>query len=58
MDLREELLELLQENARYSIEDLARMTDTDPEEVEAEIDRLESEDVILGYQAVVDFEET
>ncbi|QSG15873.1 Lrp/AsnC family transcriptional regulator [Halapricum desulfuricans] len=58
MDLHEELLELLQENARYSIDDLARMTDAEPDEVEAEIERLESEGVIRGYQAVVDFEET
>ncbi|WP_229125368.1 Lrp/AsnC family transcriptional regulator [Halapricum desulfuricans] len=58
MDLSEELLELLQENARYSTDDLARMTDADPETVESEIESLESEGIIRGYQAVVDFEET
>jgi DNA-binding Lrp family transcriptional regulator len=58
MDTSEEILELLRENARYSIDDLARLTDADPEDVEATIERLEESGVIRGYQAVVDFEET
>jgi len=58
MDTSEEILELLRENARYSIDDLARLTDADPEEVEDTIEHLEDSGVIRGYQAVVDFEET
>ncbi|MEF8825566.1 MAG: Lrp/AsnC family transcriptional regulator [Halapricum sp.] len=58
MDISEELLELLEENARYSIDDLARLTDADPEAVESAIDQLEEDGVIRGYQAVVDFEKT
>ena len=58
MDTSEEILELLRENARYSIDDLARLTDADPEDVEAAIEDLEESGVIRGYQAVVDFEET
>ena len=58
MDTSEEILELLRENARYSIDDLARLTDADPEEVEDTIEHLEESGVIRGYQAVVDFEET
>ena len=58
MDIDAEILELLRENARYSTEDLARLTDADPETVEATIEDLEDRGVIRGYQAVVDFEET
>ncbi|SNZ02911.1 transcriptional regulator, AsnC family [Natronoarchaeum philippinense] len=52
---KRELLELLLENARYSTADLARMTDLDEDEVVATVDALESEGVIKGYQAVVDW---
>jgi DNA-binding Lrp family transcriptional regulator len=58
MDTGEEILELLRENARYSIDDLARLTDADPDDVEETIAELEEAGVIRGYQAVVDFEET
>ena len=56
MSSREEILALLRENARYSTEDLARLTDTDEAEVEATIEALETEGIIRGYQAVVDVE--
>jgi len=52
---KRELLDLLLENARYSTADLARMTDLDEEEVVATVEALESEGVIKGYQAVVDW---
>jgi DNA-binding Lrp family transcriptional regulator len=55
---KRELLELLLENARYSTEDLARMTGLDESEVVATIEALEEEGVIRGYQAVVDWNET
>jgi DNA-binding Lrp family transcriptional regulator len=58
MDSRDELISLLRENARYSTEDLARLTDLDESEVEATIEALEADGVIRGYQAVIDFEET
>ncbi|MFB6150200.1 MAG: Lrp/AsnC family transcriptional regulator [Haloarculaceae archaeon] len=57
MSSREEILALLRENARYSTEDLARLTDADESEVEATIEELETEGVIRGYQAVVDLDE-
>ncbi|WP_436902076.1 Lrp/AsnC family transcriptional regulator [Halovenus halobia] len=54
MDLSDEVVELLRENARYSVEDIARQTDSDPSEVEAAIEDLEDDGVIVGYRAVVD----
>lgn len=57
MDERE-LLELLLEDARRNPEDIARMTGADPEVVEQRIEELETDDVIRGYQAVIDWGET
>jgi DNA-binding Lrp family transcriptional regulator len=48
------LLTLLRRNARTSIDDLARELSVGEETVAAEIARLESEGVILGYHALVD----
>jgi DNA-binding Lrp family transcriptional regulator len=53
---RRELVEVLADDARRSTEDLARMLDATPEEVEDEIDALEDEGVLRGYTAVVDWE--
>ncbi|MFB6141374.1 MAG: Lrp/AsnC family transcriptional regulator [Halosimplex sp.] len=57
MSDREEILALLRENARYSTDDLARQTGLEAAEVEAVIEELETEGVIRGYQAVVDWDE-
>ena len=51
---REEVLELLGENARYSTADLARFSDLSEEDVEAAIEALEDSGAIRGYQAIVD----
>ena len=56
MDAREELLELLIEDARYTHADLARMTGLSESEVESTIATLEQDGVIQGYQAVVDWD--
>jgi DNA-binding Lrp family transcriptional regulator len=58
MSVREELLSLLRENARYSTADLARMVDAEEGEVEETIEQLEADGVIRGYQAVVDWRRT
>lgn len=58
MNAREELLSLLRDNARYSTTDLARMVDAEESEVEQAIADLESDGVIRGYQAVVDWRQT
>lgn len=54
-DDRQEILDLLCENARYSTEDLARLAGIDEGEAEAAIEELEAAGVIRGYQAVVDW---
>ncbi|PSQ59143.1 MAG: Lrp/AsnC family transcriptional regulator [Halobacteriales archaeon SW_9_67_25] len=51
------VLEVLRENARYSVEDIARQTGTDPDEVEEIITALEEKGVLRGYRAVVDWEQ-
>lgn len=55
MDERRALLDGLLENARYSVDDLARQTGLSEEEVEVAIEALEDEGVIRGYQAIVDW---
>ncbi|MFB6308381.1 MAG: Lrp/AsnC family transcriptional regulator [Haloarculaceae archaeon] len=57
MDSRSEILDLLRENARYSTEDLARLSDLSEDEVTDVIAELEEDGVIRGYQAVVDWEQ-
>lgn len=52
------LLQLLENDCTLSVEQLASMTGLPVEEVKAEIKRLEAEHVILGYQAVVDWDRT
>lgn len=57
MDARHELLDALLDDARQSTEDLARQLGLDEAEVETLIADLESEGVVRGYQAVVDWRE-
>ena len=49
----EEILNLLQENARLSVKDIAAMTKKTEAEVQAIIDKLEKDGVILKYSAIV-----
>ena len=49
----EEILDLLRQNARLSVEDIAAMTKKTPEEVKAIIKKLEDDGVILKYAAIV-----
>ena len=57
MSTRDDVLELLRENARYTAEDIARQIDSDSEAVEAAIAALEADGVLRGYRAVVDWDE-
>ena len=50
------LLKLLSKNARYKNEDLAAMTGRTEEEIQKEISQMESEGLIRGYKAVIDWE--
>lgn len=54
MSNRDDVLALLDENARYTVEDIARQIDSDPETVAGTIEELEADGVIQGYRAVVD----
>jgi DNA-binding Lrp family transcriptional regulator len=56
MNRRDEILDLLGENARYTTTDLARQTGLDEDEVEDVIAELEDDGVIRGYQAIVDYD--
>jgi len=49
------LVEILQEDARRSTEEIARMLDTSAEEVEETIEELEEQGIVRGYTAVVDW---
>lgn len=52
---RQAVLDILRDDARQSVEDIARQTETDPETVEEILSELESSGVVRGYQAVVDW---
>ena len=55
--MREKLIKLLEENARLTDGELAVMLGTTPEAVVEEIGKLESEGVVRGYKALVDWSE-
>lgn len=55
---REEILYLLEQNARLTHGEIAVMTGQPVEEVEAMIKELEELDIILGYGALVNWEKT
>lgn len=49
----DDLLKILSENARESVENIAKMLNRTPEEVEAQIEDYEKKGVIRGYQAII-----
>lgn len=53
MDVTNEILDLLRENARLSVEDISAMTKKTPAEVAAVIKKLEDDGIILKYAAIV-----
>ncbi|MDD2373848.1 MAG: hypothetical protein PWP10_3359 [Clostridiales bacterium] len=55
---REEILHLLEQNARLSVEEISVMTGQPEEEVRATIQELEDMNIILGYGALVNWEKT
>ena len=50
-----ELLELLEHDARRSIKDLATMLGRSEYEVEEQMKKLEKDKIILGYNAMIDW---
>ena len=55
---REEILRLLEENARYTVKDLAAMLGLEAKKVKDEIAAMERERVICGYHALVNWDKT
>ena len=53
MDVSEEILNLLRDNARLSIEDISAMTKKTPDEVKEIIRNLENDGVIMKYAAII-----
>jgi DNA-binding Lrp family transcriptional regulator len=49
----EDILEILESNARITVEDLAKLTGKDPKDVEAAIKNYEKKGVIIKYKAVI-----
>lgn len=56
MEPKRELLEVVSTDARTSSEDIARQLGVDAEVVDRLLSELESEGIVLGYQAVIDWD--
>ena len=54
--LETEIMMLLSENARYSVNEISRFLNTTPAMVQNRISKLENQKLILGYKAVIDAE--
>ena len=54
--MRNEILKLLSQNARYTVEELAVMIAAAPEAVAAEIEAMQKQGIICGYKTVIDWE--
>ena len=52
----EELLHILEKNARLPVEDIAAMMDKTPAEVAAMMDEAAEKGYIRGYEALIDWE--
>lgn len=52
------VLDILADNARFTVEQIADMTGMAAAEVAAEIDRLQASGIIKGYKAIIDWEKT
>ncbi len=54
----DEILEILEKNARASVEEIALMLDKSVEEVKEEIKRLEDDNVIVGYNTLINWDKS
>ena len=54
----EQLLKILEDNARLPIEDIATMLNKSPAEVAAMIDLARAQGIIKGYKALIDWDKT
>ncbi len=56
--VREALLELIESNSRYTVEDLAVMLGASEKEIADSIKKMEEEQIICGYKTLVNWERT
>ncbi|MGM0370229.1 MAG: Lrp/AsnC family transcriptional regulator, partial [Bacillota bacterium] len=56
--MRNEILELLDDNSNLDPSDIATLLGVEPEEVAAEINELEAENVIVKYNTLIDWDKT
>ena len=56
--MNKEILNILQQNARIDLKDLAVMVNLSVEEVKKEIEKMEKEKIICGYHALVNYDNT
>ena len=54
--MNKKLLKLLEQDARYTMHDLAVMLDTSEDEIRSEIEQLKKTGVIRGFKTVIDWE--
>ncbi|MDF2612831.1 MAG: Lrp/AsnC family transcriptional regulator [Clostridia bacterium] len=56
--MKNEILELLQENSKYTASDIATMLGLDIEAVQNNIEQMEKEQIICGYSALINWDKT
>ncbi len=54
----EEILEILEKNSRYTMEQIAVMTGKSEEDVQKAIEKYEKDEVIVGYTTLVNWDKT
>ncbi|MDS1030137.1 Lrp/AsnC family transcriptional regulator [Bacillota bacterium LX-D] len=54
--MRRAILEIIEKDSRISVNELAKMLNADPKEIEKEIKHLEDEKIIVGYQTLINWE--
>lgn len=56
--MQQKILEILEKDSRISIEQLAVLLGISEEQVAAEVEKMETNNVILGYHTMIDWEKT
>lgn len=56
--MREEILGIIEKNAKISVEDLSRLLGEDPVRVAEEISEMEKENIICGYHTLINWDKT
>lgn len=54
----DEILEILEKNSRATVEEIAGMLNKSVEDIRAEIKKMENENIIVGYNTLVNWEKT